>query len=250
MERLQKYIASCGIASRRKAEELITLGKVKVNGVVVTTLGTKVSGDDVVEVLGKTINKENKVYFVINKPRGVLCTVDDPKKRKTVIDILPDSLKQYRLFPVGRLDYDTKGVLILTNDGEFMNDMVGPSSGVEKEYYVRVKGLIGLQDIKKLSNGVVIDNKKTLPSIVQIISKDEVNKSTLLDIVITEGKYHQVKNMCEAIGFPVKKLTRVRFGHLVIEGLREGEVQRLSIHDIKVLHQLSKRPKVLKNGTK
>ena len=132
MERLQKRIAESGVCSRRKAEELITAGKVKVNGVVITLLGTKVSYNDVIEVDGKIIEKEEKKYYVINKPRGVVCTASDDRGRKTILDILPERIKQERIYPIGRLDYDTKGVLLLTNDGEFMNAMVGPKSGIEK----------------------------------------------------------------------------------------------------------------------
>lgn len=247
LERLQKYISSCGVCSRRKAEELILNNKVKVNGKIVNTLGTKVSSNDVVYVNDKLIEKNNLKYYVMNKPRGIICTLNDPLNRKTIIDILPEEIKKEHVFPVGRLDYDTKGVILLTNDGDFMNAMVGPKSGVEKEYLVRVKGIIGLKEIKMLTNGVKIGNKLTLPSIVSVISYDNEHESTLISLTITEGANHQVKNMIKAIGFSVKKLTRVRFGHININGLKEGEIVRLGIHDVKVLYSLSQKNKVLSN---
>lgn len=247
MERLQKRIAESGVCSRRKAEELITLGKVKVNGVVVTTLGTKVSGDDVIEVNDKVISTEVKRYYVINKPRGVVCTANDPLNRITIIDILPDKIKQERLYPVGRLDYDTKGVLLLTNDGNFMNEMVGPKSGIEKEYLVRIKGILQMEAVKKLSKGVIINNKLTLPAIINVDSFDYEHKSTLVKITITDGSYHQVKEMFKAVGHEVKKLTRIRFGNITLDGLKEQEVRSLTIHEIKQLYALAKQNRNIKN---
>lgn len=243
MERLQKRIAECGICSRRKAEELILAGCVKVNGEVITILGTKVSYDDVIEVNGKIIEKEIKKYYVINKPRGVICTSSDTLGRRTIIDILPEALKKERIYSVGRLDYDTKGVLVLTNDGEFMNALVGPKSGIEKEYLARVKGIFTFTDVKKLSEGIIINGKKTLPANVLIESLDRDHGSSLIRITITEGNYHQVKEMFKAIDHEVKKLTRVRFGHLTINNLKEGEIKALSIHDVKTLYALAKRSK-------
>lgn len=243
MERLQKRIAECGICSRRKAEELILAGRVKVNGEIITILGTKVSPDDVIEVNGKVIEKEVKKYYAINKPRGIICTSSDDRGRKTIIDILPEQIKNERLYCIGRLDYDTKGVLLLTNDGEFMNTLVGPKSGIEKEYLARVKGIFTFTDVKKLSEGVTINGKKTLPAIVTIESLDREHGSSLVRIIITEGNYHQVKEMFKVIGHEVKKLTRVRFGHITINNLKEGEVSVLSIHDVKTLYALSKQAK-------
>lgn len=241
MERLQKRIAESGVCSRRKAEELITAGKVKVNGVVITLLGTKVSYNDVIEVDGKIIEKEEKKYYVINKPRGVVCTASDDRGRKTILDILPERIKQERIYPVGRLDYDTKGVLLLTNDGEFMNAMVGPKSGIEKEYLARVKGIITMTDVKKLTEGVVLNGKKTLPAVVEIVSFDREHGSSLVKIIITEGNYHQVKEMFKSIDHEVKKLTRVRFGNITVNNLKEGEIKVLSIHEVKTLYGLAKQ---------
>ncbi|MBR6516507.1 MAG: rRNA pseudouridine synthase [Bacilli bacterium] len=241
MERLQKRIAESGVCSRRKAEELITAGKVKVNGVVITLLGTKVSYNDVIEVDGKIIEKEEKKYYVINKPRGVVCTASDDRGRKTILDILPERIKQERIYPVGRLDYDTKGVLLLTNDGEFMNAMVGPKSGIEKEYLARVKGIMTMTDVKKLTEGVVLNGKKTLPAVVEIVSFDREHGSSLVKIIITEGNYHQVKEMFKSIDHEVKKLTRVRFGNINVNNLKEGEIKVLSIHEVKTLYGLAKQ---------
>jgi 23S rRNA pseudouridine2605 synthase len=245
MERLQKRIAESGICSRRKAEELITAGRVKVNGQVVKILGTKVSGDDVIEVDGKVIENEIKKYYVINKPRGVVCTASDDLNRTTIIDILPEAVKKQRIYPVGRLDYDTKGVLLLTNDGEFMNALVGPKSGIEKEYLVRAKGILTMTDVKNLTEGVVINNKKTLPANVLLESFDRTHGSTLVRITITEGNYHQVKEMFKAIDHEVKKLTRVRFGNITINNLKEGEIKELSIKEVKILYGLAKQSKNL-----
>ncbi len=241
MERLQKRIAESGVCSRRKAEELIIAGKVKVNGVVITLLGTKVSYNDVIEVDGKIIEKEEKKYYVINKPRGVVCTASDDRGRKTILDILPERIKQERIYPVGRLDYDTKGVLLLTNDGEFMNAMVGPKSGIEKEYLARVKGIMTMTDVKKLTEGVVLNGKKTLPAVVEIVSFDREHGSSLVKIIITEGNYHQVKEMFKSIDHEVKKLTRVRFGNITVNNLKEGEIKVLSIHEVKTLYGLAKQ---------
>lgn len=244
MERLQKYMASCGVASRRASERLISEGRVKVNGEVVTEMGFQVSKNDLVLVDGKEIFKENiKKYYVINKPRSVLSTVDDPKGRKTVISILPEDLKDMRLFPVGRLDYDTKGVLILTNDGDFMNSVVGPRSNTEKEYLVRVKGIVSKEDIARLQRGVNIGDYITRPCFAYIKELDRKNQSTLIGIVLNEGKYHQVKRMIEAIGYIPVRLTRIRFGCVELNNLAEGEVRELSIHELKTLIAQSKEKK-------
>ena len=182
-ERLQKYMARSGVASRRHSEELIKEGKVKVNGVVITEMGYKVSKNDVVEVDGMEIAIEDKKYFVMNKPRYLICSANDEKDRQTVISILPKELAQYRLFPVGRLDYDTKGVLLLTNDGDFMNTLVGPRSLTEKEYLVRVEGIVTKEEIKKLSEGVVIEGGyKTRKCRAYRESPDNKHKSSLIGI--------------------------------------------------------------------
>lgn len=246
MERIQKLIAQSGYCSRRKAEELILEGKVKVNGITISELGTKANETDTISVCGKVISlKEEKLYFVMNKPSGVLCTLDDPKKRKTIIDILPKELQDKHLYSIGRLDYDTKGVILLTNDGEFMNALAGPKSGIEKEYQARVDGILSFQDVKDLTTGIIIDGKKTLPSIVEVISTDREHDSTLVKITITFGQYHIVKKMFDEIGHPVKTLKRVRYGCIDLKDLPLGAVRKLSIHEIKTLYALSKQNKNL-----
>ena len=248
-ERLQKYMARCGVASRRKSEELISSGRVSVNGEVITEMGYKISKGDEVKVDGKVIEAvSEKKYYLMNKPRSCLSTVSDPKGRKTVISILPEELKEYRLFPVGRLDYDTKGVLLLTNDGEFMNMLVGPKSNIEKEYLARVEGIVTKEELSILEKGVRIkddDNKYYLsrPCLCNIESIDKDNNSSLVRIIIQEGKYHQVKRMLEYINHDVKRLTRVRFGVVSIGEIKEGMVRELSIHEVKQLIADSKQTK-------
>ena len=246
MERIQKRIASSGITSRRKAEELILAGRVKVNGVVVNTLGYKVSPKDEVTVDNIVLTRVQKIYVAMNKPCGIISSCSDEHDRTTVIDILPKGFEEYRLFPVGRLDYDTKGVLLLTNDGDFMNQMVGPSSGIQKEYLVRIKGIITSSDLTKLEKGVKINGEMTLPSIASIESLDRKNQSSLVRIIITQGKYHQVKEMFATLGYEVKKLTRVRFGNIKIDDLKEGDVRFLTINEVKTLYELAKKSKILK----
>jgi 23S rRNA pseudouridine2605 synthase len=241
MERLQKVIAEAGICSRRHAEQKILNGEVSVNGKIVTTLGTKVNTKDIICVNGQNIHKNAKVYYVMNKPRGVICTANDPYKRKTIFDIIPAAQKEERLFTVGRLDSDTKGVIVLTNDGDFMNALVGPKSGIEKEYLARISGMLSVKEIKSLSTGVMVNNKMTLPAIVNVVSKDNEHNSSLIKITVTEGSYHHVKEMFKAVGHDVKKLTRIRFGHLMIDNLEEGSLVRLSIKDVKILYDLAKK---------
>lgn len=244
MERLQKRIAASGITSRRKAEELIKLGQVKVNDQVVTEMGFLVSDKDQIKVNNKLITKvEEKIYLALNKPQSVICSVKDEHRRKTVIDILPEIYKEFRLFPVGRLDYDTKGILLLTNDGEFMNHMVGPRSGIEKEYLARVEGVVEFKELNPLIHGLEYKGTSYLPAYVEIVSVDREHNSSLIKIIITEGKYHQVKNMFLAINHPVKKLTRTRFGVVTTKDLLSGEVRNLTVHEVKQLIALSKQEK-------
>ena len=235
--RLQKMIADYGYCSRRKAEELIASGHVKVNDILITEMGVKVTPNDVIEIDGQAINKQtDKIYLVMNKPRGVVSTASDDRGRKTVIDLLPERYKDYRLFPVGRLDYDTKGVLLLTNDGELMNALVGPKSMVEKEYLARVEGLVTDSDMLALRKGVLVDGKMSRRAKVKLVSMDTEHNSSLIGLIITEGHYHQVKKMCEAVKHPVKHLSRVRFATVTCDNLKEGDVRELSFKEVKVLY--------------
>lgn len=241
MERLQKIIAKSGLYSRRKAEELIASGAVKVNGEVVTTLGVKASYNDSITVNDQELTFNEKRYLVMNKPRYVISSVKDDKNRDTVISILPKELQGYGLYPVGRLDYDTKGVLLLTNDGDFMNNLVGPQSNLEKEYLVRLDGIISKDELRNMQKGVKIDDYITRKCKTYFVSSDKKNNSCLVGIILTEGKYHQVKNMFSAVGYEVKRLTRIKFGDVTTEGLKEGEVRNLTPHEIKRLIVLSKK---------
>ncbi len=250
MTRINKYIAESGYCSRRKADDLVTSGKVKVNGNVVTMCGTLIGKNDRVTIDDVELTKEEHAYYCLYKPSGVISTVNDDRGRKTIMDLLPASCKVQRLYPVGRLDYDTKGIILLTNDGDFMNNLVGPKSGIEKEYLARVEGHIKKAELDAFQKGIVIDGKKTLPAIASIESVDFDHNSTLVRVILTEGRYHQVKLMFQAINHPVKTLKRIRFGCITIEGLKEGEVRPLSIHEIKMLYILSKNDKILRPSTK
>ncbi len=237
MERLQKVIAQAGLASRRAAEQLIIDGRVKVDGVVVSTLGTSVSNDQIVMVDDVPIKYEDKVYYVMNKPSGYVSTTADEKNRKTVLDLMDSN---ERIFPIGRLDYDTTGVLLLTNDGEFMNALIHPKFKVEKEYHVKVKGLLRKETSKQLCRGINLGDFTSGFAKVFDVRYDEKKEHSLVKIIITEGKYHQIKRMFEAVGHEVVKLKRHRFGCITVEDLKQGEYRRLKPYEIKQLWHLSR----------
>lgn len=242
LERLQKVLARAGVASRRKSEELILAGKVQVNGKVVTELGVKVSNTDRVTVEGVELVKEQHVYYLLYKPRGVVSTVDDEKGRKTVLDLLP--YVQERIFPVGRLDYDTSGVLLLTNDGEFSYVMTHPKFGIKKKYMAKVKGIPSRESLKKLERGIELEDGKTAPAFVKLRSVDKKAGSALVEIVIHEGRNRQVRRMFDAIGFPVQKLKREEFGNITTHGLNAGESRPLTTHEMKQLRVLAETGKI------
>lgn len=238
MERLQKAIANAGYCSRRKAEELIIKGQVYVNGVLVNTLGTKVSGTDTIVVEGVTLNKESrKEYYLLNKPRGVICSVKDEKGRKVVTDLIDT---KERIYPVGRLDYDTTGLLILTNDGEFANILMHPSNEVEKTYLAVIEGIMTTEEIYKLKEGIFLDGEKIVPRRVKIKKKDLEKNKEKVEITIVEGKNHIVKKMFEAVGHPVAKLTRERLAFLDVKGLQSGDYRYLTPNEVKRLKALKK----------
>lgn len=239
MERLQKVIAKSGLTSRRKAEQLILEGKVKVNNKIITELGFKVSTKDSIEVEGIKIENEEKVYYLINKPRGCISAVSDDLGRRVVVDFLREKGVTERVFPVGRLDYDTTGALILTNDGELTHLLTHPKTEIDKVYLVRCDGIVNSSDLMKLRKGIKIDDYITSKASVELLSVDKKNNSSLVRITIHEGRYHQVKLMFEAIGHPVKKLRREKFAFLDVQGLKPGEFRRLKIHEVKQLYVIA-----------
>jgi 23S rRNA pseudouridine2605 synthase len=236
-ERLQKLIAAAGVASRRKAEEMILSGRVQVNGTVVKELGTKASEADEILVDGIPLKREEKVYLLMNKPKHVLCTLQDDRGRKTVIDYLPD-VKQ-RVFPVGRLDYETTGVLILTNDGEFANEMMHPRYHLPKTYQAAVNGIFTEEMAGQLRRGIMLEDGMTLPAKVSIDSVSSNGKKTTLSITIFEGRNREIRRMMEYFHFEVLRLERIRYGFLDCSGLRQGECRRLKQFEVRKLEELS-----------
>ena len=238
MERLQKVIANSGYCSRRKAEELIEKGFVYVNGDLVTELGTKVESGDTIVVEGVTLNQNTrKEYYLLNKPRGVICSVSDDKGRKVVTDYIDT---KERIYPVGRLDYDTTGVLLLTNDGEFANILMHPSNRVEKTYLAIIEGILTTEEIYELKSGIVIDGVKVIPRRVKIKKKDVTKNKEKVEITIIEGRNHIVKKIFESIGHPVNKLTRERYAFLDVKGLQSGDYRMLSMDEVNRLKALKK----------
>lgn len=237
MKRLQKYISECGIASRRKAEELIKAGKVMVNGKVVRELGTKANFSDDILIDGKKIEREEKEYYIFNKPRGVITSTSDDKGRKVVTDYFETNK---RLYPVGRLDYDTTGLLILTNDGELANLIMHPRNEIEKQYIAKLEGIIKGEEINKLKNGIVLDGTKCIPKRVKLREFDKKTNTSIVEIVICEGKNHEVKRLFESVSFNVLKLKRERIGFLTLGKLKSGEYRKLNPKEVKQLYGLVK----------
>lgn len=234
-ERLQKYLASCGVASRRKCEELIEQGKVKINGVV-ARLGDKVDDEtDIVELDGKKVEKaQEKYYIMLNKPRGIVATAKDEKGRDNVVDLIKRDLDA-RVFPVGRLDIDTEGLLLLTNDGDFANKIAHPSNNITKTYFARVKGgFVEKEALFTLRKGVKLEDGITKPAKVEI-KEFYPDKTTLLEITISEGRYRQIRRMCEAVGHPVCDLMRIAVGDIKLGNLPYGKWRYLNPEEIKRL---------------
>lgn len=238
MERLQKIIANSGFCSRRKAEEYIKKGLVLVDGKVITELGTKVDEKSEIIVDGSHIEKEQKEYYLLNKPRGVITTTSDDKNRKTVVDLI-DTDK--RIYPIGRLDYDTTGVLLLTNDGDFANMIMHPSNKIDKLYVAKIKGTIDGIAVHKLEDGVMVDNSFVKATRVKVKRVDKNNNFSMVEITINDGRNHQVKKMFEAVGYLVDKLKRERIAFLTTDGLKSGEYRKLTNKEISKLYVLANK---------
>ena len=238
MERISKVIANSGYISRRGADKLITEGKVFVNGEV-ATLGQKVDNNDVITIEGKVIEKNsgNYEYYLLNKPRGVVSTSSDEKGRKTIVDLINTKT---RIYPVGRLDYDTTGAILLTNDGELTNKLIHPKNKIDKVYLAKVSGIITGNDIHKLEKGLKIDDYKTSPAKVKLKSFDKKTNTSMVLLTIHEGHNHQVKKMFEVIGFDVIKLTRLSFAGIDVKSLKSGEYRKLSLKEVQKLYSLVK----------
>lgn len=234
-ERLQKYMARCGVASRRKCEEMISSGIVKVNGDVITELGFKVNEElDKVTVNDKIINiEENKVYFALNKPRGYVSTVKDERGRETVLDLV--KVKE-RIYPIGRLDYDTSGLILLTNDGEIFNKVIHPRKEVNKKYIAVISGKPTGDEIRKFCSGVYIDGYKTAEAKFKILK--EFENKTEVEIIIHEGKNRQVRKMCDAIGHKVMFLKRISIGEIRLGKMPLGEYRELTLDEVNYLKNL------------
>lgn len=236
MERIQKIISNSGVTSRRKAEALIKEGRVKVDGVVVTELGTKVSKKSIIEVDDVKISTEEKVYYLLNKPRGVVTTTSDEHGRKTIVSLIETDK---RIYPVGRLDYDTTGLIILTNDGEFTNNITHPKNKIDKTYVAKINGILTISDIMALKKGINLDGFKTSPAKVKVRKTDNKNNNSVIEITIHEGKNHQVKRMFEALGYEVLKLKRERIAFLTLKGLTSGDYRMLTPKEVNQLYVLS-----------
>lgn len=232
--RLQKYMADAGVASRRKSEELIAKGHVKVNGKLITEMGVKVDNHDRIEVDGVPMEEEKKRYILMYKPRGVISAISDDKDRKVVTDLLEDDVRE-RVYPIGRLDYDTSGLLLLTNDGDFANHLMHPRYHVDKTYIAKVEGILTTEEIRKLENGIKLKGYTTAKAKVRVMSKDKKKNSSIVRMVIHEGHNHQVKNMFDAVGHKVEKLSRESYDFLTLDGLVSGQYRDLTRLEVATL---------------
>lgn len=239
-ERLQKYMARCGIASRRKCEEIILSGKVKVNDKIINELGVKINSEvDIVSYEGKIIKpEEKKVYIMLNKPEGYITSVKDEKGRKTILDLVKVN---ERIYPIGRLDYDSSGLILLTNDGEIYNKIIHPRVKVGKKYIVLCKGEFTKDDLIKFENGVDIGGYITAKSKIEILDKEKGKNNsinTLVEITIHEGKNRQIRRMCEALGHDVISLKRISIGEIKLGYLKKGQWRNLTENELRYLNSL------------
>ncbi len=234
--RLAKYLAQAGVASRRKAEEFIDQGRIKVNGLIIREQGFIIDeGKDTVEFDDKIVLPENKVYLLLNKPSGYISSASDPWGRTTVLELVKDV--QVRVYPVGRLDYDTRGVLLLSNDGEFTNRMIHPRYNITKIYRALIEGRIHAKQIKHLQDGVNLEDGLTAPATVRLIELG--HNTSLIEMEIHEGRNRQVKRMCAAVGHPVIELERTAFAFLNLAGVKSGQYRHLSAGEVERLCSLS-----------
>jgi 23S rRNA pseudouridine2605 synthase len=244
--RLQKVLSQAGVASRRAAEKLIADGRVSVNGKTILTMGVKVDpGKDEIRVDGRRIKSASRLrYILLYKPAGYITTRSDPQRRPTVLDLLA-GVREY-VYPVGRLDYDTEGLLLLTNDGELAARLTHPRHGVARTYEARVAGMPDREAIEKLRTGIPLDGHRTLPADVVLLNEGRRDRDGVLRLTIREGRNRQVRRMCEALGHPVQHLKRTRFGALADRRLKPGQWRELSDEEIAALKVESSKVKVSK----
>lgn len=234
--KLAKYLAQAGIASRRQAEEIIRKGRIKINGAIVTELATLVDSQlDVIEFDGKLVGAEQQVYILLNKPPGYISAVNDPRGRPTVLELAGD-IKE-RIYPVGRLDYDTEGLLLLTNDGHFTNLMIHPRYKIDKKYEACLVGRIKDNELRTLRDGVELEDGMTAPAGVRLISRNDRN--SIIELLIHEGRKRQIKRMCGASGHPVINLKRVAFAFLTLEGVARGHYRYLQQDEVTRLQAMA-----------
>jgi 23S rRNA pseudouridine2605 synthase len=231
--RLAKYIAHCGVASRRHAERLVTSGRVEVDGRRVVDPALDVGDQNEVRVYGRAIRRERHEHYVVNKPAGVVSTAHDPQGRKKVTDLVPSSA---RLYPVGRLDADTTGLILLTNDGELANRLTHPSFEVDKTYRALVRGVVAEPALERLRSGVVLEDGRTAPARVRVLGRE--GSETELELTIHEGRKRQLRRMCEAVGHPVIELRRISFGPLELGRLSPGDHRPLGPEEIDLLRRI------------
>ena len=239
MERLQKIISKAGAASRREAERLILAGRVTLNGRVVTELGTQADGEqDVIAIDGVSISApKQKLYFLLNKPKGCISAVKDDRGRRTVIDLLPE-VEEY-IYPVGRLDYDTEGLLLLTNDGDLMNGLLHPRYEIEKTYIAKAQGMVTGEDIKKLCRGIMLEDGMTAPARAKLLERADNGSWCRVQLAIHEGRNRQVRRMLQALGHRVQELKRVAFAGLTLEGVPRGGYRSLTGEEVARLKKIA-----------
>lgn len=234
MERIQKLIAESGVCSRRKAEELILAGKVKINGIVVTELGTKASYEDVIIVENKKIYFGKKEYYLLNKPRNVISSTNDEKNRKIVTDYIDT---RANIYPIGRLDCDTTGIILLTNDGDLANLLMHPKNKIPKTYLAKLNKVFTLEDYFTLKKGIKVEDYFVKPNHLKIKEKDDKKNTSYVEITVVEGKNHMIKNIFSSLGYDVLKLTRTRYATLSLGNLKSGEYRMLSNEEVESLYK-------------